>query len=132
MSKKARVFLLGQGKSGPRQDKWKWHIVDVLEVANMECHRVQNQLKIICKGLKYLAKLEYKAYVKGSEGTPSEQGQEICREVEMWEAGVGTSKRMSGGQGSKPEATKVASELRFSNKGKGWEVVDEEETLQEE
>ena len=50
---------------------------------------------------------------------------------EMREAGVGTSKGTSGGQGGKPEAAEIVSKLRLSDKGKGWEVV-EEEVLQEE
>ena len=37
---------------------------------------------------------------------------------------------LPGGQGGEPEATDVVCEIRLDDKGKGWEVVDEEK-LQE-
>ena len=81
-------------------------------------------------------------YVEGREGSPSEQGKRSSQGAirwEMWEAGVETREVTRGetnrAQGGDREVTKDRgegpSEVRFTDKGKGKEVMEEEETLQE-
>jgi len=75
-------------------------------------------------------------YVEGhedSENEPDMWGDQGVVGKEMWEAGVGTSEVPNKGQGLRPGESKVASELRLDDKGKGKEKeVVNEETLQEE
>ena len=89
--KKVWVAFPRRGESRDEQGEWRWHVMDVLEVANVECHAVEMELVGVFQALKYLEKVVYHYYVDGSEEMTSEQGEEIQQETKMREAGVGTS-----------------------------------------
>jgi len=108
---------------------WRQSVMDALEVVNAKHHRIWNQLKGFQKALEYLSKLAYKVYIedcKDSTSKPDEWDNWGVVGQGMWEAGVGTSKVLSGEMdGAQGGACKVAkdwgeglSRLTLMDKGK--------------
>ena len=72
-------------------------------------------------------KVAYHHYIDSSEVLSSEWGDKAGPSAEMWELSAGSGKQpVSGGQGGEPGATDRACKVRLMEKGKGWEVMEKE------
>ena len=111
-------------------------MIDVLEVTNAEHQAIHVQFAGICEAVEYIAEIVYHHFVVGNEELTEGWGKQANQGVEGWEmqeAGVGTSKVLSGemGEGIKDRG-EGPSGLSLVDKGKGKEKeVMEEEALQE-
>ena len=104
--KKARVASPKQGNSEEDSTEWLERIMDALEIANVERHRVRTQLEGIrqgleaanaerqrmrgqleglCNALEYIASLAYKAYIGSGINTENKRGGRTSRGVQRRE-----------------------------------------------
>ena len=159
-TKWARATLPKQGESAEIKDEWRQHLVDMLEIVNAEHHMMWTQLEGVCQawdamniklcsigsqlggsnqGLQYLAGMVWKRYAVTQGNLASRQAGSSSEGVtrqEKQEAGMGTSEEVveatvGGYEGTKDQGEGLSG-LTTADKGKGKEVQEEEETLQEE
>ena len=90
-TKKAQVASLRWGYSRNEQGKWHQHIVDTLEVVNVEHQATHMEFSVTFQAIEYMAEALTKELCK--------QNSQGVKRQEMQETGVGTSKVLSKGQG---------------------------------
>ena len=121
--------------------EWWEHVVDALEVVNMECQAARMQLAMVAWAIEYISEAVYHHFVANREDSDGEQeGTIVPERWETQEARVGTSKVPGGGSGVAGGAHKGSEDqgegssgLSAVDKGKGKEKeIEGEETLQEE
>ena len=123
-----RLGLTSDGDQDQRQ-----HIVDALEVTNAECQGIHAQLQGVMWPLNYLANVIYKVCIEDGKNREEEgKGTVFPERQETQEAGVETSKVLEGNREDTEDQGEGPSGLSAVDKGKGKEVQEEEETLQEE